>query len=63
MNQKSLIIDAKRSSIGSFGGSLSEFNSPALASKIIKDIITNSNIDGDHIDEVILGNVLSAGIG
>lgn len=57
------ICEALRTPIGSFLGELSSFSAPTLASEVIKGLIKNSSIPKEKIDEVILGNVLSAGIG
>lgn len=57
------ICEALRTPIGSFLGELSSFSAPSLASEVIKALIEKSSISKEKIDEVILGNVLSAGIG
>lgn len=61
--KKTVIIDAKRTPIGSFGGSLSTFSAPDLASVVIKNLMESSNLDPGLVDELALGNVLTAGIG
>lgn len=58
-----VIIDAVRTPIGSFGGSLSSFTAPELGAAVIAALIKRSGIDPAAIDEVVMGNVLSAGIG
>ena len=60
---KTYICSYGRTPIGSFLGSLKSFSAPKLASKVIKNILNNNSIDSTLIDEVIMGNVLSAGIG
>ncbi|MGL6104895.1 acetyl-CoA C-acetyltransferase [Romboutsia sp.] len=60
---KVYIIDAKRSPIGSFLGTLSTVSPSELAGQVIKKTLEDNNIDGKNIDEVILGNVLPAGQG
>jgi acetyl-CoA C-acetyltransferase len=60
---KVVIVSAKRTAIGSFGGSLASFTAQQLGSYAIKAVIEDSKIDHSHIDEVIMGNVLSAGLG
>ena len=63
MIQDVYIIDAKRTPVGKFGKGLLEFPATELGAIVIKNLLeTYSNISG-HIDEVILGNVLSAGLG
>jgi len=63
MKNKSVIISAKRTPIGSFLGHLSSFSASDLASHVIKNILDDVEIESGIIDEVILGNVLSAGQG
>lgn len=58
-----VIVQAKRTPIGSFGGSLSSFTAPELGSAVIYDLIKSSGIKPNDIQEVVLGNVLTAGIG
>ncbi|MCC5906707.1 MAG: acetyl-CoA C-acyltransferase [Balneolaceae bacterium] len=58
-----VIVEAKRTPIGSFGGSLSSLTAPQLAASVIFELIKTSGIKPEHIDEVVLGNVLTAGIG
>ncbi len=60
---KTYICSYGRTPIGSFLGSLTSFSAPKLASRVIKNILNNNSIDRALIDEVIMGNVLSAGIG
>ena len=60
---KVYIVKAKRSPIGKFLGGLSSLSSGKLASEVIKSVIVESNINPNDLDEVILGNVLSAGQG
>ena len=61
--KKVVITHAKRTPIGSFNGSLSSFSAPQLGSIAIKAILDESQIDKNLIDEVIFGNVLTAGLG
>ena len=58
-----VIVSAKRSAIGSFCGSLSSLPAHEIGSEVIKDIIKKTAIDASEIDEVILGQVLTAGQG
>jgi len=58
-----VIVEAKRTPIGAFGGSLSSFTAPQLASSVIYEVLKTSGVKPDQVDEVVLGNVLSAGIG
>lgn len=61
--KKVVITSAKRTAIGSFNGILSNFSASELGSSVIKAIVNESGINPNEIDEVIMGNVLSAGLG
>jgi len=61
--KKVVITHAKRTAIGSFNGSLSSFSAQQLGSIVIKSLLDESKIDSSKIDEVIMGNVLTAGLG
>ncbi|MBO6620300.1 MAG: acetyl-CoA C-acyltransferase [Balneola sp.] len=58
-----VIVEAKRTPIGSFGGSLASFTAPELGSTAIIELIKSSGISADDVQEVVMGNVLTAGIG
>jgi len=61
--KKVVIASAKRTPIGSFGGSLSSLTAGQLGSIAIKGVLEDSKISPELIDEVIMGNVLTAGMG
>lgn len=61
--KKVVITHAKRTPIGSFNGALAGFSAPQLGSMAIKAVLDQSGIDKSSIDEVIMGNVLTAGLG
>lgn len=61
--KKIVITSAKRTPIGSFNGSLSTLSAAQLGSIAIKSVIEDSKITTNAIDEVIMGNVLTAGQG
>ena len=61
--QEVYIIDAVRTPIGSFMGSLSSVEAPKLGSIVIEGLIKRNNLDSNSIDEVIMGNVIQAGEG
>ncbi len=61
--KKVVICAAKRTPIGSFNGSLSSLSAGKLGSIVITSILKSSNIDANLVDEVIMGNVLTAGQG
>lgn len=58
-----VIVSAKRTPVGAFQGSLSSIAAPQLGATAIKAVLNETKIDIDSIDEVIMGNVLSAGQG
>jgi len=58
-----VIVAATRTPIGSFGGSLSPFTATQLGSFVIKSVIEKSGLKPEHIQEVYMGNVLSANLG
>ena len=58
-----LILDFARTPIGSFNGSLSNVPVTRLGALVIESLLKKTNVRPDEVDEVILGNVLSAGVG
>ncbi|MEX0662198.1 MAG: acetyl-CoA C-acyltransferase [Balneolaceae bacterium] len=58
-----VIVEAKRTPIGSFGGSLSSFTAPELGAAVILETIKSAGIKPNDIQELVMGNVLTAGIG
>ena len=63
LDDKSYIVQAARTPIASFGSQLSHFSAPELGSIVIKEIMREIAVDKNTVEEVIFGNVLSAGIG
>ncbi|MDX1813100.1 MAG: beta-ketoacyl synthase N-terminal-like domain-containing protein, partial [Gammaproteobacteria bacterium] len=61
--RKVVITAAKRTPVGSFNGVLSSFSAAQLGRIAIKGVIEDSKIDGNMVDEVIMGNVLTGGQG
>ncbi len=57
------IISAVRTPIGSFGGALSSFTATQLGAEAIKGAILKAGITPQDVDEVLMGNVLSANLG
>lgn len=58
---KIFIVAAKRTAVGKFGGSLSSMSAAEMGAVVIKNILEETKIDPSAIDEVIVGNILSAG--
>ncbi|MHB8906766.1 MAG: thiolase family protein, partial [Melioribacteraceae bacterium] len=61
--KKVVITHAKRTPVGAFNGSLSSISAPQLGSIVIKSLLEESKIAPDKINEVIMGNVITAGLG
>ena len=57
------IIGAKRTAIGTFGGSLKDIPAPQLASIAIKEALKQAGVSPEEVDETIVGNILMAGQG
>ena len=57
------IIDAKRTAVGSFNGSLSEIPAHMLGALLIEHLVSNNKIDPSSISEVIMGQALTAAQG
>ena len=58
-----VIVEAIRTPIGAYKGSLKELSADKLGSIVIREILRKSKLDKDDIDEVIMGQVLTAGGG
>lgn len=58
-----VIVAAARTAIGNFMGSLSTIPANILGAKVIQELLRKANLSPDQIDEVILGQVLTAGTG
>ncbi len=57
------IVGAARTAIGNYLGRLKDFSAPELGGFSIKEAVHRAGLTGDDIDEVIMGNVVSAGLG
>ena len=62
-NNKVVITSAYRTAIGSYGKSLKNINSFDLGSKVIQTSIENLKLKKTDIDEIIMGQVLTGGLG
>jgi acetyl-CoA C-acetyltransferase len=63
MSKKVVIVSAVRTPIGSFMGSLSSVTAPQLGAAAIKGALEKINLDPNLVDEVLMGNVIQAGVG
>jgi acetyl-CoA C-acetyltransferase len=58
-----VIISGVRTPIGKFQGSLSELSAPKLGAIVVKEAVSRAKVDPAQVDECIMGNVVSAGLG
>lgn len=58
-----VIISGCRTPVGKFQGSLSDFSAPRLGALVVREGVRRANIDAGLVDECIMGNVVSAGLG
>ena len=63
MSKKVVIVSAARTPIGSFMGSLSSLTAAQLGTEAIKGALSKINLDPSQVDEVLMGNVVQAGVG
>jgi acetyl-CoA C-acetyltransferase len=63
MNKKVVIVSAVRTPIGSFMGGLSTLTAPQLGAAAIKGALEKINLKPELVDEVLMGNVVQAGVG
>ncbi len=57
------IVSAARTAIGSYLGALKDFSAPELGAVAIREAVARAGISPDRVEEVIMGNVVSAGVG
>ncbi|MBI5000397.1 MAG: acetyl-CoA C-acetyltransferase [Euryarchaeota archaeon] len=58
-----VIASASRTAVGKFGGTLKDVRAPELGAVVIKDAVRKAGIRPADVEEVIMGNVVGAGIG
>ena len=58
-----VIISAVRTGVGKFGGSLAKVPATDLGATVIKEALARAKVPADQVDEVIMGQVLAAGVG
>ncbi len=58
-----VIVSGARTPIGAFNGSLKSFTAPQLGAIAIREALTRANVKPEDVSEVIMGNVLTAGVG
>ncbi|MCG8579585.1 MAG: acetyl-CoA C-acetyltransferase [Bacteroidales bacterium] len=57
------IVDAARTAVGNFGGTLSTISPAQMGSTVVKSLLERNNLNGSEVDEVLMGSVLQAGHG
>ena len=57
------IVSAKRTAIGSFGGSLKDISAAKIGGELVKKALESINLNPNLVDEIIFGNVLQTGLG
>ncbi len=63
MSDEVVIVSAVRTAIGKFNGALASIDAVKLGSIVIQEALKRAEVNGSDVDEVIMGNVLSAGLG
>ncbi|WP_261302746.1 acetyl-CoA C-acetyltransferase [Paenibacillus andongensis] len=63
MSREVVIVSAVRTAVGSFQGALADISAPQLGSTVIQEALKRANLADSQADEVIMGNVLQAGLG
>jgi acetyl-CoA C-acetyltransferase len=58
-----VIVSAVRTPIGKFQGSLSDLSAPQLGALVVKEAVSRAHLEPKQVDECIMGNVISAGLG
>jgi acetyl-CoA C-acetyltransferase len=58
-----VIVSAVRTPIGKFQGALSDFTATQLGAIVVREAVKRAGIDPQTVDECIMGNVVSAGLG
>ena len=60
---QAVIVSAVRTPVGKFGGSLTGIHATDLCALVISEALKRAGIKGELVDEVLMGNVLMAGLG
>jgi len=61
--KKVYIVGAKRSAVGSFSGSLATVHPSEFGATVLKEAMNHANVKPEMVNEVVVGNILSAGLG
>ncbi len=63
MSTDIVIVAAARTAVGKFGGTLAKTSAPELGAAVVADLLRRANLSGEQINELIFGQVLTAGSG
>ncbi|MDQ2959631.1 MAG: acetyl-CoA C-acetyltransferase [Candidatus Dormibacteraeota bacterium] len=63
MEDYAVIVSAARTPVGVMGGALASVPAPRLGAVVVEEAIRRAGITGEDVDEVLMGNVLQAGVG
>src|SRR5947208_16056261 len=58
-----VIISACRTPVGKFQGSLSDLSAPQIGAIVVREAVQRAKLDPKQVEECIMGNVVSAGLG
>lgn len=58
-----VIVEAVRTAIGNFNGTLQNTAAPELGAIVVKEVLARAQVAPETVDEVVLGNILQAGLG
>lgn len=61
--KQAVIVSAVRTAIGKFQGSLAPLSATELGAKVVAEAVQRAGIEPEQVDEIIMGNVVSAGLG
>ena len=61
--KEAVILSAVRTAIGKFQGSLAPFSATQLGAKVVAEAVRRAGVQPEQVDEIIMGNVVSAGLG
>ncbi len=61
--ERTVVLGAVRTAIGNFGGALKDVPAVELAAQVIREALGRAGVEPGHVEEVIMGNVLQAGVG
>ncbi len=61
--KEAVIVSATRTAVGKFGGGLKDMSAPKFGALAVKEAVRRAALDAKDVDECIMGNVISAGLG